>query len=39
MATGLLSAELAATCNAIGFYDGHKYHLEPHSKGSKKYIT
>uniref|UniRef100_A0A0A9ZGA5 Timeless N-terminal domain-containing protein n=2 Tax=Lygus hesperus TaxID=30085 RepID=A0A0A9ZGA5_LYGHE len=30
--SGYLSAELAATCNALGFYDGQKYHLEPHCK-------
>jgi hypothetical protein len=33
MASGLLSAELAATCNALGYFDGQKYHLEPHCKG------
>nr|UHH90575.1 timeless-m [Pyrrhocoris apterus] len=38
MATGLLSAELAATCNALGFYDGNKYHLEPHSKETTRDI-
>ncbi|XP_066907023.1 protein timeless homolog [Halyomorpha halys] len=36
MANGLLSAELAATCNALGYYDGQKYHLEPHSKETIK---
>ncbi|XP_014246467.1 protein timeless homolog [Cimex lectularius] len=30
--SGYLSAELAATCNALGYYDGKKYHLEPHCR-------
>ncbi|XP_073971907.1 circadian regulator timeout isoform X3 [Rhodnius prolixus] len=34
--SGLLSAELAATCNALGYFDGEKYHLEPHCKETIK---
>lgn len=26
--TDYISAELAATCDALGFYDGVKYHLD-----------
>lgn len=33
MASDHLSAELTATCNALGYYDGQKYHLEPHCTG------
>lgn len=32
--SGYLSAELAATCNALGYFNGTKYNLEPHCKGT-----
>lgn len=29
-----LSTELAATCAALGYYDGAKYHLDKHCLGN-----
>lgn len=32
-----LSTELAATCAALGYYDGSKYHLDNHCLGKNSY--
>lgn len=31
--TPYISAELAATCDALGYYDGYKYHLDKNCLG------
>lgn len=33
-----LSTELAATCAALGYYDGSKYHLDKHCLGKVIFI-
>lgn len=32
-----LSTELTATCAALGYYDGNKYHLDKHCLGETTY--
>lgn len=34
-----LSTELAATCAALGYYDGSKYHLDKHCLGKVIFIS
>lgn len=34
MITGLLSAELSATCNALGYSCGSTYFIDPYAKGN-----
>lgn len=34
-----LSTELAATCAALGYYDGSKYHLDKHCLGKVVVIS
>ncbi|XP_075231659.1 protein timeless homolog [Lycorma delicatula] len=36
MITGQLSAELSATCSALGHYDGITYHIDPYCKETVK---
>jgi hypothetical protein len=31
--SSLLFAELAATCNALGYFDGNKYYIDTHCQG------
>jgi hypothetical protein len=31
--SSLLYAELAATCNALGYFDGSKYYIDTHCRG------
>jgi hypothetical protein len=35
--SSLLHAELAATCNALGYFDGNKYYTDTHCQGGYLY--
>jgi hypothetical protein len=35
--SSLLFAELAATCSALGYFDGNKYCIDIHSQGKYLY--
>lgn len=38
MTSSLLSAELSATCNALGYSNGSKYYIDPYVKGKKLFL-
>jgi hypothetical protein len=35
--SSLLYAELAATCGALGYFDGNKYYIDIHCQGNCLY--